>query len=634
MKYHIIGAAGHVDHGKTTLIKALTGMETSHLEEEKRRGITIDLGFAWLDLPDGGRAGIVDVPGHERFVKNMLAGAGGMDLVLLVVAADEGIMPQTREHLDILSLLDVQRGIIVLTKTDLVDEDWLEMVQEEVREAVQGSFLAQAPILPVSSVTGQGVEALRTQVIQMLGECGASREDWPVRLPIDRVFSVDGFGTVVTGTMTEGFLIEGQEVCLYPKGLTARVRSIQVHGQRTARAVAGQRTAVNLTGIRREHVSRGDHLAAPDSMEPALMLDVRLEVLPRCGRELKNGSRLHFHQGTGAALCKLVLLDREVLKPGEEAPAQLRFTGAVSVKNGDRFVVRFYSPVETVGGGEVLNCCPRRHKRFDQSTLEGLHLLTSGTQKQKLLQCFYEKGTQPTDPEQIHREVNLPDADFKNIVGELLEEQSLIHLGEGAVLPRARLEALKPRLNAILKDFHRREPMQPGMKREELRDRLLPGWDAGPGNRALEWLIGQGAAEEEGQRLRAPGFVVQLTSAQTKLLQALTEEFVQSGLEPMLLDEIKGKYAGKKELKGALDTLFQRGELVALSAQVAIHRQFFDQAWQEVEACCQERGEVTLAQFRDRLGLSRKYALMLLECFDRRGWTRKTGEARVLIGAK
>ena len=634
MGNHIIGTAGHVDHGKTALIKALTGTDTSHLEEEKRRGITIDLGFACLELPDGSRAGIVDVPGHERFVKNMLAGAGGMDLVLLVAAADEGFMPQTREHLDILSLLDVREGIIVLTKTDLVDEDWLELVREEVRGEVQGSFLADVPLVCVSSVTGQGIGELKELIARALSRADRCRDDLPARMPVDRVFSVDGFGTVATGTLTEGTLSEGQELTLYPREQTVKVRSLQVHGQKVSLACAGQRVAVNLAGTRREALHRGDELAAPASMEASLMLDVSLRVLPGCGRELQNGSRLHFHHGAAVTLCKLILLDRDVLRPGEEGPAQLRFTEPVFAKNGDRFVVRFYSPVVTVGGGEILNSRPMKHRRFRQEVLDGLDRLKNGAPEEKLLQCFCEDFPQPADPDRVRRGQNLSGVDFCRMTEQLLSEGRLLGLTEKALLYPAQLEALSGKLSGILTEFHKAEPMQPGMKREELRSRLLPRWETVPANRVLDLLVQRGAAVEREQRFCLPGFRVQYTPAQEKLMESIAEEFLRGAFEPQSLDQVKENYTGKKEWKGALDALFQQGTLTALSPQAAMHSIWLRKAWDGLEQFCLEQGEITLGQFRDLLGVSRKYALLMLEYFDRKGWTKKTGEGRVLTREK
>ena len=360
MKHVIIGMAGHVDHGKTELVKALTGVDTDRLAEEKKRGITIDLGFARLDFPDGSCASIVDVPGHERFIKNMLAGAGGVDLAMLVVAADEGFMPQTVEHLDILQLLGVKDGLIVLTKTDLVDEDWLNMLEEDVKSRVKGTFLEDKPILRTSVRTGEGVEALREALHDLTLHAEEKSARTPFRLPIDRVFSVDGFGTIVTGTLIDGHIAVGDEAQLMPLGNQCRVRNLQVHGRDVSAVYAGQRAAVNLAGIKKESISRGDVLCRTDSMQPSLMLDVKLQNLPDSKRIIESGSRLHLYHGAAVRLAKAVLLDRDALRPGESCYAQLRLSEALAARQGDRFVVRFYSPLETVGGGMILDEHPCR----------------------------------------------------------------------------------------------------------------------------------------------------------------------------------------------------------------------------------------------------------------------------------
>ena len=354
MKHVVIGTAGHVDHGKTALVRALTGVDTDRLAEEKRRGLTIELGFARLDFPDGSCAGVVDVPGHEKFIKTMLAGAGGIDLAMLVVAADEGFMPQTVEHLNILSLLGVRRGVVVLTKCDLADADWLAMARADLAARVKGTFLENAPVVETSAATGQGIEDLRETLHALVRQTREKSARVPFRLPIDRVFSVDGFGTVVTGTLIEGALHVGGEAELLPSGTRSRVRNLQVHGENTAIAVAGQRVAVNLAGIKKTDVIRGDTLAEPDSVRVSRLLDVRLSCLRDSERTVENGSRVHFCHGTAARLAKVVLLDRDALAPGESAYAQLRFTEDVAAKCGARFVIRFYSPLETIGGGIIL----------------------------------------------------------------------------------------------------------------------------------------------------------------------------------------------------------------------------------------------------------------------------------------
>ena len=401
MKHGIIGTAGHVDHGKTVLTKALTGMDTDRLAEEKCRGITIDLGFAHLDWPDGTQAGIVDVPGHEKFIKNMLAGAGGIDLALLVVAADEGVMPQTVEHLDILSLLGIRDGIVVLTKADLADADWLEMIRKQVQELVRGTFLEGAPILPVSAVTGSGIPELNEQLHSLVLHTKEKSTLAPFRLPIDRVFSVDGFGTVVTGTLTEGAVRVGDAVELVPSGLQSRVRTLQVHGESVDAAYAGQRAALNLTNLQRTEVHRGDAAVRPGGVRPSRMLDVRLRCLESAKRTVLNGSQVHLYHGTSVHLAKAVLLDRDELPPGAQCFAQLRLTEPMAVKQGDRFVIRFYSPVETIGGGTVLDPRPLRHKRHDPAVLDSLVLREQGSGSQRLLQATEEFGVSLPDSSQL-----------------------------------------------------------------------------------------------------------------------------------------------------------------------------------------------------------------------------------------
>ena len=390
MKHVIIGTAGHVDHGKTLLVKALTGIDTDRLTEEKKRGITIELGFAHLDFDDGTQAGIVDVPGHEKFIKNMLAGAGGIDLAMLVVAADEGFMPQTVEHLGILSLLGIRDGLVVITKCDMVDPEWVEMVKEDVKAQTEGTFLSGKPIYTVSACTGQGVAELKEKLGELVRAAGEKNLRIPFRLPIDRVFSVDGFGTVVTGTLIEGALAVGDMAEVLPTGFQARVRNLQVHGRDVESAYAGQRVAVNLAGTKKSDLARGDTIAKPGSVRRSLMLDVRLQNLKNSQRTILTGSQLHLYHGSSVRLCKVVLLDREALAPGESCCAQLRMTEELAAKCGDRFVVRFYSPLETIGGGVVLDDCPQRHKRGDGRVLESLAIRESGSGDQKLLQTVTE----------------------------------------------------------------------------------------------------------------------------------------------------------------------------------------------------------------------------------------------------
>ena len=380
MKHIIIGTAGHIDHGKTTLIKALTGRNTDRWEEEQRRGITIDLGFTWFDLPGGDRAGIIDVPGHVKFINNMVAGVVGMDMVLLVVAADEGIMPQTREHMDILNLLGIEKSIIVLNKCDLVEEDWLELVEEEIREELAGTFLEKAPVVRVSAATGEGLPHL-VDVIQKMAEEEVEEKDTATipRLPIDRAFSLSGFGTIITGTLLSGTITKDDTLEMYPIGKSSKIRSIQVHGEDVDKCYAGQRVAINLSNIKKREISRGCVLAPPDSMKNTDLLDVKMQILDSSMRVLTNHTRLHLFTGTSEILCRAVLLDKEELGPGESGYVQLRLEEEIAVKKGDKFVVRFYSPMETIGGGVILEPNPSVHRRFQQQVIEDLERKESGS---------------------------------------------------------------------------------------------------------------------------------------------------------------------------------------------------------------------------------------------------------------
>jgi len=390
LKHVIIGTAGHVDHGKTLLVKALTGIDTDRLVEEKKRGITIELGFAHLDWPDGTQAGIVDVPGHEKFIKNMLAGAGGIDLAMLIIAADDGVMPQTVEHLDILTLLGVKDGLIVITKADTVDPEWLEMMQEEIREKTTGSFLEGKPIMAVSAYTGQGIAELKEMLRELVRKAEEKSMRIPFRLPVDRVFSVEGFGTVVTGTLIEGAITEGDLAELVPSGTQTRIRNLQVHGKDAETVYAGQRVAINLANLKKTDIQRGDVVSKPGTVRTSRMLDVRLKNLPGSGRIIKNDSQVHLFHGTAELLAKVVLFGREELKPGESCYAQLRMTEPIATKNGDHFVIRFFSPLETIGGGVILDDQPRRHKRSDPKIQEIMKIKERGSRDDMTVQLLEE----------------------------------------------------------------------------------------------------------------------------------------------------------------------------------------------------------------------------------------------------
>ena len=634
MKNIIIGTAGHVDHGKTALIRALTGIETDRLKEEKKRGITIELGFAYLDLPDGEKAGIIDVPGHEKFIKNMLAGAGGMDLVLLVVAADDGVMPQTREHLGILNLLDARSGIIVLTKCDLVDEDWVELVSEDIREAVAGSFLGDAPIVPVSSHTGRGIDTLRTLIYEKGSETSAKHMGRPFRVPVDRVFSVEGFGTVITGTLTEGTLREGDEVEIYPAGVHTRVRNLQVHGGDVDTAYAGQRVAVNLASLSREDVARGDTLAAPGSLTGSLMLDVTLRILDDCQRDIRNGSRLHFYHGTRDVLCKLALLDSDRLGPGEEGYAQLRFSEEIAVKKGDHFVVRFYSPLETVGGGVVLDPVPVKHRRGSAKVIEALKVREHGSDAEHILQAIADHARQLAPLADIQKQFGLDQTAFKAELDALAAEGQITLLGTQNAIDAEYRAALGETLRKLLSGYHRENPLQEGMRKDELRSRLLPGHKPALCDRVLDLFVDEALIRYTGQKVALATFEITYSDAERKLRGDIEKRFAAGGFTPPAFEDIYAVYPAKekKAVEQVLEAMLAEGALVTTEPGICFAAAVVEDAKTKFRAAAEAGdGQVTLAQFRDATGSSRKYALSLLESFDRSGLTRKVGDARVPV---
>ena len=629
----IIGTAGHVDHGKTCLINALTGINTDRLEEEKRRGITIELGFAYLGLPDGQKAGIIDVPGHEKFIRNMLAGAGGIDLALLVVAADEGVMPQTKEHLGILSLLDIKRGCVALTKIDLVEPEWLEMVTEDVREQLKGTCLEGAPILPVSAYTGEGVDALRQTLFDLVAQTQGKHIERPFRLPADRVFSMQGFGTVVTGTLIEGTLSVGEEVMLYPAGRLAKARGLQVHSKSVEKALAGQRVAVNLQGVKREELERGDVLAQPGSLQPTMMLDVRLRVLADCERTIKNGARLHFYCGARELLCKAVLLGGvEELLPGESCFAQLRFEESLALKAGDHFVVRFYSPIETIGGGLVLDPKPRKHRPGDQELPALLDMLRRGDAKTQVEALVREQSALYVPLAQIRLQTTLSEADFAAHAKALEAEGALLTVTDKLKIHTAHYDTLKSKARALLAEFHQSNPLKAGMRREALRTALFPRLEAGPAERILERMAADGSLVAAGRCLALPGFAVNFTPEQEALKQKLLSACRKELFAPPERSQLVAELGRVKDYQKVLDYLTDEGDLISLEPDLLFSREAIEQAERLFRGLAAGNAEVTLAQFRDAIGTSRKYAMALLEYWDLTGLTKKTGEGRTLRG--
>lgn len=623
----VIGTAGHVDHGKSTLVRALTGIDPDRLAEEKVRAMTIDLGFAWLTLPDGQQVSIVDVPGHERFIKNMLAGVGGIDAALLVIAADEGPMPQTDEHLAILDLLGVERGVIVLTKVDMVDADWLELVQEEVRERLAGTTLAGAPLVPVSALTREGLPLLLETLAGVLATAPEHSNANAARLPIDRVFSVTGFGTVVTGTLHGGEITTGDELRLYPHERTVRVRGLQSHQAKVSRALPGSRTAVNLSGITTEDVARGDVLAPRGLMTPSQRLDVRLRLLSGSPVALKQNDAVDVFIGAAELEARVTLLDRDRLEPGESAWVQFRFRSPLAVMKHDRFIIRRASPSETIGGGEIIDANPPRHKRFRPETLSALETLAAGSPDEIVLQQI----------ERIPKEVRelrastagLTAAQVDEALAQLISEGDALILGAKAdTLSPARYavttglwQSLGRRLVELLEAFHAAQPLRPGIAREEARNRLR----LAP-QRLFDDVVATAVAADlvidDGATLRLPGFTLTLDSTRNARASAFLSAIQQAPFAP------PGPHEHDIDSE-TLAVLEHRGDVVKVAEGVY----FAPDAWAALVARTLEyiddHGAMTLSQFRDHFGTSRKYAQAALEHLDRLRYTRREGDDRV-----
>lgn len=627
MKNIIIGTAGHVDHGKTALIKALTGIETDRIKEEKKRGITIELGFAYLDLPDGEKAGIIDVPGHEKFVKNMLAGAGGIDLALLVIAADEGFMPQTREHLGILSLLNIPEGIIVITKKDMVDEDWLEVVCEDIRNEVKGTFLENAQMIAVSSYTGEGIEELRQAIFQLIDQKTQIKNlDIPFRIPIDRIFSVEGFGTVITGTLIEGKMKVGDSVTIYPSRLESRIRNLQVHSHDVEEAYAGQRVAVNLAGLKKTDLNKGDVVAAPNSMHTTMMIDIKLTVLKDCEREILNATRLHLYHGARDVLCKIVLLDRDSISAGESCYAQLRLEEEIAVKTGDRFVLRFYSPLETIGGGVVLDSNPFKHKRNDPQVLESLNIKENGSDKEKISAALKDYSSRFETLDFLQVQTAIPKEQFDQQIQKLIKDKIAFRISDNVVIHVDYLNHLKDVAVKMLTAYHAENPLRDGMKRDEFRGKFIKYEDMSVVDKITDSLVNRKVLKIVNGCVALYDF-----EAQTDNNQELIEKaFYEGGFSPESPDQIAARFPKIKNFKAVLEALVNSGKLVRVEDKILLHVDYYNKALEMAKEHIAKNGQITLAEMRDLMGASRKFAVAVLEYWDRRNITKKVGDARVL----
>ena len=626
----VVGTAGHIDHGKTSLVKALTGTDTDRLPEEKARGITIDLGFAFLEEPGGLTIEIVDVPGHERFVKNMLAGVGGIDLAMLVIAADEGVMPQTREHLAICSLLKIKAGLIALTKADLVEADWLELVREDVAGAVRGTFLEGARIVPVSSKTGQGLDELRAALRALAAAVPQRATDELPRLPIDRVFTVKGFGTVVTGTLTAGALATDDRVEVYPKRAEAKIRGLQAHGHPVTSARAGQRTAINLQGLERAAIARGDVVGRPGTLVASTLVDGTLELLADAPRAVKTRTRVRFHVGTSEIMARALLLDRPELAPGETGFVRFRLEAPLVARPGDRFVVRSYSPIVTIGGGTLLDVDPPRFKRKGPALVTHLEALQTGSPEVVLEEHIRHVGSGGVRLTTLSGRVPFGPERLRVLLEALRASGRVVSIDRDWFIHPDSFARLRGLVVDELSAFHRAHPLKPGMSREELRGRA-----GGADERVFAFLMSsldaEGVAKTERDKARLASHEVRLSPEQQRVVDTLEGEFSRAEAAPPSPEEALGRAGvGGDEEHELFQVLVQSGKLVRVKESLFFHARALDSIQTKLVALLRERKEIGPSDIKDLLGISRKYAIPLLEFFDQRRVTARVGERRIL----
>jgi selenocysteine-specific elongation factor len=641
-KHVIVGTAGHIDHGKSALVEALTGTNPDRLEEEKRRGITIDLGFAFLSLDDV-RFGFVDVPGHERFVRNMLAGVGGIDLVLLVIAADESIKPQTREHFDICRLLGIPRGLVAITKADLVDSDVLGLVRLEVEEFVRGSFLERAPLVPVSAKTGFGLDALKRELLAIARQVPPKDASRPFRLPIDRSFAMKGFGTVVTGTLVSGALKVDDEAELYPVRRRVRVRGLHSGGSVIDRAVAGQRTAVNIAGVDHSEIQRGMTLSVPEVFEPTARLDARITLLGST-RALKHRARVHFHQGTSETMAEVELLEGDALEPGQSALGQLRLGGAVLLLPGDRFILRQFSPVVTIGGGVVIDAHAPRHRRADSSIISFLESLEHGTHEQ-VLEAFLARGVDrfasgvkaPSRPlafTEIVRRTGWPEPEIRSTASRLVDAKRVRVLSEAPLkiaVARAVTDCAAG-IHKAVEEFHGANPLAPGIPKQELRGRIGQP-DADLFRVALDEATKSGAISVAGDLVQRAGREIALAPEEARAKEIIEREFERAGLTAPSFSAVLEKLPVEpRRAQKIFQMLIREKVLIKVAEDLALHRTALTRLRELLSEYKQRKGtRLPVPAFKELTGVTRKYAIPLLEYLDRERVTRRVGDERVIL---
>ncbi len=633
MKQIILGTAGHIDHGKTSLIKAVTGTNTDRLKEEKLRGITIELGFASLDLSSGQHVGIVDVPGHEKFVKNMVAGATGIDIVAMIIAADEGVMPQTKEHLEICSLLGIQHGMIVLTKIDMVDEEWLGLVTDDISEFLQGTFLETAPVVQVSSVTKQGIPEFITTLEKLCTKIPERPYSDIFRLPVDRVFSMKGFGTVITGTLISGQISVGETIMLYPSGITSKVRGIQVHNQKVETALAGMRTAINFQGLEKASVTRGDILSNPAALKQTFMLDVSMTFLASNPKPLKNRTSIRFHSGTSEIRGHIILLDREELLPGETIETQLRFNIPITAIKNDRFVLRSYSPVRTIGGGFILNPIPQKYKRFKSEISDGLKTLSTAESKEIISFYSDQSGYAGISFADLKIMTSLTEKQLQKITTSLLSSRIIIQSDkENRIFIHLNtFEKLNKKIIDHLSRYHTANALKAGMPKEELKSKFPPDMNSKLFNIMMVQMVKNKHIALEEDIVRLTNFKVSLQIDQTEARKKILNSYKTSGLTPPYFKDINKTLDMDPSSTGdVLHLLVEEGMIIRAKDDLYFYADTISKLQQKLVAFLEKNEELTTPQFKEMTGVSRKYLIPLIEYFDSKNVTIRIGDIRKL----
>ncbi|OKY74136.1 MAG: selenocysteine-specific translation elongation factor [Desulfobulbaceae bacterium DB1] len=634
MREIVLGTAGHVDHGKTSFVRALTGIDTDRLKEEKKRGITIELGFAYLDLDCGHRLGIIDVPGHERFVKNMVAGVTGIDLVAFVIAADEGVMPQTREHFEICRLLGVKKGLIILTKKDMVDADWLELVEDEVRTFFAESFLADAPLVKVSSTTGEGIDEARQTIDRLVAACEFAEAYGPFRLAVDRIFSMKGFGAVVTGTSLSGRIAVGDDVKIYPKGLAGKIRGIQVHGKSVDLVEAGNRTAINIQGVEKEMIERGDVLASVDCLRPSYMLDADFLYLSSNEKPIKNRSRVRVHLGTAEIMGRVVLLEDDELAPGRTANIQLLLEEPVGVWPGDHYVVRRYSPVTTIGGGMILNNGAPKRRRFRPANKEVFATYHNGTQEDLALFHVRESGFQGLAGADLAVKIGCFGNRFKKLMNGPVSSRKVVVVDSEKQLFVAQevYGALLDKIVDVLTLFHKENPLKQGLPKEELRNRVQEGMGQKLYQLCLADLAKKGALALEEGAVRLAGHEVSLQADEKAIREKMEKLFVDAGLSTPTMKEVYDAFAdvSRSLVMEVLSLLVKEGQLTKVTNDFYFHSSALGDLQGKLLDYMKKEGEIDAPRFKELTGLTRKFSIPLLEYFDKIKLTLRVGDKRIL----